>query len=278
MMKPSRAQWGLALVLALLVHLALAALLERPGPVALDGTGVRIALGGSGPAGGNGDTQAAESAAPLTETLTPVSTIAETVPATAPPPPVQAPEVSEPLDPATKAASIQRVEPSFPKTEQPARAGAKPRPRAQAQRSQPPAPKAAPAHTGNGDPAGKPGSGRGGGRSEAGADGDGGMGGAIPGGKASDRYHAQLAAWLERHKRYPQRARQMRQEGVVRVRFVIDRSGKVISHRVEKSSGHAILDGAASDLLRRASPMPAIPADMDQSRLEIVVPITYRLR
>jgi protein TonB len=124
---------------------------------------------------------------------------------------------------------------------------------------------------------GKQSSGGAGTPSAAGA-GGGGTSGKTDGGTSKDRYYAELAAWLERHKRYPSHARKMRQEGIVRVRFVIDRSGKVISHRIETSSGHSALDQAASELLRRASPMPAIPASMGRSRLEIVVPIAYRLR
>jgi protein TonB len=52
----------------------------------------------------------------------------------------------------------------------------------------------------------------------------------------------------------------------------------VLSHHVERSSGHAVLDREVEELLERASPLPAMPADMTQDRLEVVVPIAFGLR
>jgi protein TonB len=293
LMEPRRYQWVLALLVALAGHLALAKLLEPAPPIALHDPGIRIALGGAGPAGGKG---AADAVDPIAADILPSATLEATSIQTVSPPvlapvlatpaqtiraaePAPTPPVSaaEPVIPKPKAETVRSRERPPPRT---ARAAPKPK-QAPETKPQIKKPRADAAKTAAADAVGKAtgkqSAGGAGAPSAAGA-GGGGTSGKTDGGKSKDRYYAELAAWLERHKRYPSHARKMRQEGIVRVRFVIDRSGKVISHRIEASSGHSALDQAASELLRRASPMPAIPASMGRSRLEIVVPIAYRLR
>ncbi|RKT47151.1 energy transducer TonB [Thiocapsa rosea] len=299
MIEPRSYQWVLALLFALAAHLALAKLLEPSAPIELHDPGIRISLGGAGPAGGDGAADAVEtiemdalptatvdatairavSAPALSPTLAPtLATANETVRAAepAPPPPITA---VEPSSPKPKAKAVRSRETPPPPI---ARARAAPKPKTesgpQAINPRPTSAKTASVDANaTGKASGKQGAAGAGAPSATGA-GGGGTAGKGDGGTSKDRYYAELAAWLERHKRYPSQARKLRQEGIVRVRFVIDRSGKVISHQIETSSGHTALDHAASELLRRASPMPAIPASMGQSRLEIVVPIAYRLR
>ncbi|MCK7576413.1 MAG: energy transducer TonB [Chromatiales bacterium] len=91
-------------------------------------------------------------------------------------------------------------------------------------------------------------------------------------------YQGTLAAWLNRHKRYPDRARRLRQQGTVRVSFTIDRQGRLISHRIVGASGYPLLDQEVEALVRRASPMPPFPAGLTQSQLTITVPISFNLR
>ncbi|BCU08017.1 TonB family protein [Allochromatium tepidum] len=92
------------------------------------------------------------------------------------------------------------------------------------------------------------------------------------------RYHATLAAWLARHKRYPEPARRRQEQGVVRVTFSIDRQGRLLSHRIESSSGYPVLDQEVKAMLQRASPMPPIPASLGLGTLTITVPISFSLR
>ena len=91
-------------------------------------------------------------------------------------------------------------------------------------------------------------------------------------------YEAQLGAWLNRHKRYPLRARQRRQEGTALLRFTVDRNGTVIDYSLQESSGSALLDRAVLALIKRAQPLPAIPDLIDQNSFEVVVPIQFELR
>lgn len=106
--------------------------------------------------------------------------------------------------------------------------------------------------------------------------GDGSMGGGAAGAAAD--YMSVLQAWLERHKEYPAAARRSRTEGAVLLYFAIDRHGKLLDYRVEKTSGHPLLDREALAMIRRADPLPGIPDDMHRDRLEIVVPVQFTLR
>ena len=103
---------------------------------------------------------------------------------------------------------------------------------------------------------------------------------AAPSGRAGPPpdYLARLHQALERNKEYPRTARAQRQQGRAMLRFAIDRAGNVLDYRLEKSSGYDLLDREVVAMIRRASPLPPMPADMTAERLEIVVPIPFILR
>ena len=90
----------------------------------------------------------------------------------------------------------------------------------------------------------------------------------------SGNYRAALSAWLESHKRYPETARWRGEEGRAVLRFVIDRSGRVVEHTVVKSSGFTDLDAAIEEMIRGAT-LPPFPAGMTQPRQEFTVNIRY---
>jgi protein TonB len=100
--------------------------------------------------------------------------------------------------------------------------------------------------------------------------------GSMPGPSAAEQqdYASLLAAWLDRHKEYPARARRKHQEGVVLCEFAIDRQGQVLNYRIIQGSGYDLLDEEASEMMTRASPVPPPPAGMDQT---YVVPIVFAL-
>jgi len=103
--------------------------------------------------------------------------------------------------------------------------------------------------------------------------GDGSAGGGIPGAKKD--YFSLLSTWLEKHKQYPRSAQRRRQEGTAYLRFVIDRTGQVLSYQVERSSGHRLLDREVERIILRAAPLPAMPSEMTLSKLELVVPFSF---
>ncbi|HXJ00499.1 MAG TPA: energy transducer TonB [Micropepsaceae bacterium] len=94
---------------------------------------------------------------------------------------------------------------------------------------------------------------------------------------AQAAFAARLFAHLNRFKRYPDGAKLRHQEGVVSLRFTMDRNGKVLSFDIAKSSGSAALDAEARDLIQRAQPLPPLPAEFGHDSLDLVVPVEFFL-
>lgn len=94
---------------------------------------------------------------------------------------------------------------------------------------------------------------------------------------ATTAYTAVLLSWLERYRQYPRLARLKRTEGTVILALTLSRSGSLKAVALKKGSGHAILDNAALDMIRRADPFPPLPATFTHDRLEFVVPIVFAL-
>jgi protein TonB len=91
-------------------------------------------------------------------------------------------------------------------------------------------------------------------------------------------YQGLLVAQLLRHKRYPREARMRHQEGVPTVRFSIDREGRLLAVKLERSSGIPTLDDEVVAMVQRAAPLPPFPASMTQAQLELIVPVRFELR
>jgi len=93
--------------------------------------------------------------------------------------------------------------------------------------------------------------------------------------KAASNYKGRVAAKLRRAKRYPRQAERKQLTGVVHVSFTIASSGSVSGIRIRRSSGHAVLDQAAVDMVTRAAPMPKFPREMRQASLTLQVPVRF---
>jgi protein TonB len=86
------------------------------------------------------------------------------------------------------------------------------------------------------------------------------------------------ALWsrVERLKRYPHMARMNRWEGKVVLQAVVRDDGQLLELKVAQSSGYAVLDQDAVEVLRRASPL-SLKHPLGQPQVVIQVPISYRL-
>ncbi len=96
--------------------------------------------------------------------------------------------------------------------------------------------------------------------------------------RAVPSWQGRVLSHLERHKRYPRAAQARRQEGVAQVRFTIDREGRVLAVKLDRSAGHDLLDEETLEMVRRASPLPPPPDEMTQERIELVVPVQFFLK
>lgn len=95
---------------------------------------------------------------------------------------------------------------------------------------------------------------------------------------AVSSYQALVLAHLQRHRVYPAAARERGITGVAAVRFALAANGSVISAGLARSSGESILDSAAVDMVRRASPFPPFPLGMGRARLDFAAPVRFDLR
>lgn len=96
------------------------------------------------------------------------------------------------------------------------------------------------------------------------------------GSAAASAYRAKVAAQLKRKRFYPNAARRDRLTGSATVSFTLNASGKVTAVRVVRSSGKKILDEAAIEMVRRASPYPPIPPGLG-STITVQAPIAFDL-
>jgi protein TonB len=98
----------------------------------------------------------------------------------------------------------------------------------------------------------------------------------VPGPDPAANYSAMISAWLEAHKRYPDSARQRGEEGGVKLRFRVDRFGRVLDYRLLESTGYSDLD-AGIDQMMRGAQLPPFPAGMVQSQIQVSVKLRFKL-
>ncbi len=88
---------------------------------------------------------------------------------------------------------------------------------------------------------------------------------------------SELYAHLDRNKRYSRTAQQAHIQGTAMLRFTMNRQGKVLSYKIEKSSGHAVLDDEVTAMIERAQPLPPLPEDM-ADQMEFIIPVQFSVR
>ena len=99
----------------------------------------------------------------------------------------------------------------------------------------------------------------------------------LPDKQVVDNYLSFLRARIEQHKKYPLVARRRGLEGEVGLRFILAATGEVLKLEVLKSSGVVILDRAAVDAVRRATPFAEPPEGFIDGTLPVELTIVFRL-
>jgi protein TonB len=90
---------------------------------------------------------------------------------------------------------------------------------------------------------------------------------------SASAFRRTLLGHIARFRRYPPAA-QSGQHGVALVMFAMRRDGAVSEVWVRTSSGHLLLDEAATETIRRAQPLPTIPPDLPD-RLTVLLPVSF---
>ena len=88
-------------------------------------------------------------------------------------------------------------------------------------------------------------------------------------------YRSAIRREIERHKRYPTRAKMMRKQGKVSVSFNVGPDGSLSGARVTQSSGDESLDNAALEAVNSARPIGARPSGFPSG---LNVPISFTLQ
>jgi len=86
-------------------------------------------------------------------------------------------------------------------------------------------------------------------------------------------YTEMVQKQIEAVKQYPKRAQRRNDQGVVTLVFTIGMDGEIVSVNIIKSSGSRILDGAALDAVKKASPFTPPP----HGSVMIQLPIKFEL-
>ncbi len=89
------------------------------------------------------------------------------------------------------------------------------------------------------------------------------------------RYSQVIALWFERNKYYPVAAAQKGLQGEAKVRITVDRRGTIPQYRIVQSSGHAVIDDAVREIVRRSNPVPVPPADYPDNKLDFIVVLDF---
>ncbi|WP_372654233.1 energy transducer TonB [Alcanivorax borkumensis] len=94
---------------------------------------------------------------------------------------------------------------------------------------------------------------------------------------ALNKYLAKVRDTIDYNKQYPHRAKMRRQQGTVKVSFVINASGRAEQVKITKSSGSRILDRATQELVSRLR-FDAPPKELDSSLpVHVIAPVNYDL-
>ncbi|MGK5019141.1 energy transducer TonB family protein [Janthinobacterium sp. LB2P10] len=91
-------------------------------------------------------------------------------------------------------------------------------------------------------------------------------------------WQSRVLTHLAHFKRYPGDARQRKRAGAAWVRFQVDRDGKLLASELITSSGTALLDREALQVLQRAQPLPAPPDKvLHQGTVTVTLPVSFTL-
>ena len=94
----------------------------------------------------------------------------------------------------------------------------------------------------------------------------------------TQHYSGLLSAQIRRYQRYPLIAQRRGWEGTAEVLLKIAPDGRVVDITLGRSSGRDVLDQEALNMVRRAAPLPQAPEGLRGHRLNVTVPIVFRLQ
>jgi len=104
----------------------------------------------------------------------------------------------------------------------------------------------------------------------------GGNGVGEPDGRLAEYLQALRQRIIE-HTSYPIRARRLGMEGAVKLALVLGCDGHLIDIESVRSSPFTVLNMAASETVKKVTPLRPLPVGTCQERMRVLIPFTYRL-
>lgn len=99
---------------------------------------------------------------------------------------------------------------------------------------------------------------------------------AAPDPQLAASYRAELSAWFESHKRYPDSAREKSEQGTATVSFRVDPAGHVLQYGLLKGTGYADLDQSVVEMMSGAK-LPAFPPGLNAPHLDVSVTLRFSM-
>lgn len=102
---------------------------------------------------------------------------------------------------------------------------------------------------------------------------------AMPGLAKADtikEWRKQITTRLESNGRFPPAA--LGQRGTAKVSFVLDRSGRLVSHWLVESAGSRALDEESLAIIERAQPFPMPPPNLKEDQLRFAIEFIFATR
>lgn len=84
-----------------------------------------------------------------------------------------------------------------------------------------------------------------------------------------------VAKLIVKKQTYPRSALSREIEGRAKVRLVVAKDGTITSHEIVQPTGENVLDREIPKLVKRLSPLPALPASKDD--MSLVIPLSWSL-
>ena len=96
--------------------------------------------------------------------------------------------------------------------------------------------------------------------------------------KSIESYSTKLTKSIARQKRYPRIAQMRGWQGEIIIDLKIDGQGNLIKAKIKKGSGFKILDTEGMNMVKRASPFPKPPKELESKIFNVIVPISFKLQ
>ena len=96
--------------------------------------------------------------------------------------------------------------------------------------------------------------------------------------KTIESYSAKLTKSIARQKRYPRIAQMRGWQGEIIIDLKIDGHGNLIKAKIKQGSEFKILDTEGMNMVKRASPFPKPPKELESKIFNVIVPIYFKLQ